>query len=278
MRRLLANMQVSVGLAIVGLFLATALLGPGVVPCSPTTQNLREDLEPPRAEHPFGQDKLGRDVLSRVVYGARVSLLVGVTVVGMSASIGLVVGAFAGYAGGRTDELIMRGIDVLLAFPGILLAIALSAVLGPSLRNALLTLCAIGWTGYARLVRAEVQAWRTHEFVSAAVALGASPFRVVRLHIVPHLLTPLTVQATFGMAGAIVAEASLSFLGLGVQPPMPSWGAMINEGRSFLLLAPHVTVFPGLAIMLTVLGLHLLGDGLRDVLDVREDQSLSSSP
>lgn len=278
MTRLLANMQVRVGLAIVGLFVAIALFGPGVVPCSPTTQNLREDLEPPRAEHPFGQDKLGRDVLSRVVYGARVSLLVGVSVVGISASIGLVVGALAGYAGGRTDELIMRGIDVLLAFPGILLAIALSAVLGPSLRNVLLALCAIGWTGYARLVRAEVRAWRTREFVSAAVALGAGPFRVVHLHIVPHLLTPLVVQATFGMAGAIVAEASLSFLGLGVQPPMPSWGAMINEGRSFLLLAPHVTVFPGLAIMLTVLGLHLLGDGLRDVLDIREDQSLSSSP
>lgn len=278
MTRLLANMQVRVGLAIVGLFVAIALFGPGVVPCSPTTQNLREDLEPPRAEHPFGQDKLGRDVLSRVVYGARVSLLVGVSVVGISASIGLVVGALAGYAGGRTDELIMRGIDVLLAFPGILLAIALSAVLGPSLRNVLLALCAIGWTGYARLVRAEVRAWRTREFVSAAVALGAGPFRVVYLHIVPHLLTPLVVQATFGMAGAIVAEASLSFLGLGVQPPTPSWGAMVNEGRSFLLLAPHVTVFPGLAIMLTVLGLHLLGDGLRDVLDIREDQSLSSSP
>lgn len=278
MTRLLANMQVRVGLAIVGLFVAIALFGPGVVPCSPTTQNLREDLEPPRAEHPFGQDKLGRDVLSRVVYGARVSLLVGVSVVGISASIGLVVGALAGYAGGRTDELIMRGIDVLLAFPGILLAIALSAVLGPSLRNVLLALCAIGWTGYARLVRAEVRAWRTREFVSAAVALGAGPFRVVHLHIVPHLLTPLVVQATFGMAGAIVAEASLSFLGLGVQPPTPSWGAMVNEGRSFLLLAPHVTVFPGLAIMLTVLGLHLLGDGLRDVLDIREDQSLSSSP
>jgi peptide/nickel transport system permease protein len=211
-----------------------------------------------------------------VVYGARVSLLVGVTVAGVSACIGLAVGALAGYAGGRTDELIMRVIDVLLAFPGILLAIALSAVLGPSLRNVLLALCVIGWTGYARLVRAEVQAWRTREFVSAAVALGAAPLRVVRLHIMPHLLTPLLVQATFGVAGAIVAEASLSFLGLGVQPPTPSWGAMVNEGRSFLLVAPHVALFPGLAIMLTVFGLHFLGDGLRDVLDVRADESLNA--
>jgi peptide/nickel transport system permease protein len=275
MIRLLLNARVRLGLGILALFVAVALLGPSIVPQSPTTQNLSEDLRPPRPEHPFGQDKLGRDVLSRVVYGARVSLLVGVMVVGVSACIGLGVGALAGYAGGWTDELIMRIIDVLLAFPGILLALALSAVLGPSLRNVLLALCVIGWTGYARLVRAEVQAWRTREFVSAAVALGATPLRVVRLHIVPHLLTPLLVQATFGMAGAIVAEASLSFLGLGVQPPTPSWGAMVNEGRSFLLVAPHVALFPGLAIMLTVLGLHFLGDGLRDALDVRDGESLS---
>jgi peptide/nickel transport system permease protein len=276
MRRLLSNAQVRAGLTIVAFFVGVALFSSSLVSESPTTQNLSEDLRPPRAAHLFGQDKLGRDVLSRVVYGARVSLLVGVMVAGISACIGLAVGALAGYAGGRTDELIMGVIDVLLAFPGILLAIALSAVLGPSLRNVLLALCVIGWTGYARLVRAEVQAWRTREFVSAAVALGVTPLRIVRLHIVPHLLTPLLVQATFGMAGAIVAEASLSFLGLGVQPPTPSWGAMVNEGRSFLLVAPHVALFPGLAIMLTVFGLHFLGDGLRDVLDVRADESLRS--
>jgi peptide/nickel transport system permease protein len=276
MTRLLANLQVRAGLLTVALFVAVALFGTGLVSYSPTTQNLSEDLQPPRAAHLFGQDKLGRDVLSRVVYGARVSLLVGVTVAGISACIGLAVGALAGYAGGRTDELIMRLVDVLLAFPGILLAIALSAVLGPSLRNVLLALCVIGWTGYARLVRAEVQAWRTREFVGAAVALGATPLRIVRLHIVPHLVTPLLVQATFGVAGAIVAEASLSFLGLGVQPPTPSWGAMVNEGRSFLLVAPHVALFPGLAMMLTVFGLHFLGDGLRDVLDVRADESLNA--
>jgi peptide/nickel transport system permease protein len=275
MIQLLLNARVRLGLGILALFVLVAVLGPSIVPQSPTTQDLSEDLRPPRREHPFGQDKLGRDVLSRVVYGARVSLLVGVMVAGISACIGLGVGALAGYAGGWTDELIMRFIDVLLAFPGMLLALALSAVLGPSLRNVLLALCVIGWTGYARLVRAEVQAWRTREFVSAAVALGARPLRVVRLHIVPQLLTPLLVQATFGMAGAIVAEASLSFLGLGVQPPTPSWGAMVNEGRSFLLVAPHVALFPGLAIMLTVLGLHFLGDGLRDAMDVRGGESFS---
>ena len=261
--------QTVTGVIAVLLFAGIALFAPELAPQSPTSQNLSEDLRGPRAGHLFGTDKLGRDVLSRVIYGARVSLVVGVSVVGISATLGLLIGALAGYAGGAVDELLMRAIDILLAFPGILLAIALSAVLGPSLRNVLLALCVSGWTGYARLVRGEVLAWREREFVSAAVALGARPLRVVARHIVPQLLSPLFVQATFGMAGAIVAEASLSFLGLGVQPPTPSWGTMVNEGRSFLLVAPHVAVFPGLALMLVVLSLNLLGEGLRDTLDVR---------
>ena len=270
MTDVLANRQIAAGLTIVALFVCVALFAPGLAPQSPALQNLSEDLQPPGASHPFGQDKLGRDVLSRVVYGARVSLLIGVSVAGLSAALGLIIGCIAGYAGGRIDELLMRAIDVLLAFPGILLAIGLSAVLGPSLRNVLLALCAIGWTGYARRVRAEVLSWRQREFVSAAISLGATPARVLGWHIVPQLLTPLAVQVTFGIATAIVAEASLSFLGLGVQPPTPSWGAMINEGRSFLLIAPHVALFPGLAVMLTVLGFTLLGDGLRDALDVKD--------
>jgi peptide/nickel transport system permease protein len=269
MRRVFANRQVAAGLCIVVLFAAVAVFGPSLAPYSPTTQNLSEDLRPPSADHLLGQDKLGRDILSRLLYGARVSLLVGVLVVSISAMVGFGIGSLAGYAGGHVDEVLMRGIDILLAFPGILLAIGLSAVLGPSLRNVLLALCIIGWTGYARLVRGEVLAWRAHEFVSAAVALGATPLRVVGRHIAPQLLSPLLVQATFGMAGAIVAEASLSFLGLGVQPPAPSWGAMVNEGRAFLLIAPHVALFPSLAIMLTVLGLNLLGEGLRSVWEVR---------
>jgi peptide/nickel transport system permease protein len=272
MSRVLTSGQAIAGFLIVSAFVIVALLAPALAPHNPAAQNLREDLRPPTAEHPCGQDKLGRDVLSRVLYGARISLLVGVFVVGVSATLGLVVGAFAGYAGGRADECVMRGIDVLLAFPGILLAIGLSAVLGPSLRNVLVALCAIGWTGYARLVRGEVMAWREREFVEAAAALGATPLRIVRRHIVPQLLAPLIVQATFGMAGAIVAEASLSFLGLGVQPPRASWGSMISEGRSFLLIAPHVAMYPGVAVMATVLGLNLLADGLRDAFDVRSQE------
>ncbi len=270
MREMLHDRRVAAGLAIVAVFAVAAVFAPSLAPHGPAIQNLSEDLQPPSSAHLFGQDKLGRDVLSRVLYGTRVSLLVGVVVAGVSAALGLGIGALAGYAGRRTDQLLMRGIDVLLAFPGLLLAIGLCAVLGPSLRNVLLALCAIGWTGYARLVRGEVLAWRERDFVSAAIALGARPIRVVVLHIIPQLLSPLIVQATVGTAGAIVAEASLSFLGLGVQPPTPSWGAMVNEGRSFLLIAPHVALFPGVAILLLVLGLTVLADGLRDVLDVRE--------
>lgn len=278
LRHLLTNAEATAGALIVCGFVMVGLLAPVLAPDSPATQNLSEDLRSPSRTHPFGQDKLGRDICSRVVYGARVSMIVGVVVVGISAAVGLGIGGLAGYAGGAADEVIMRGIDMLLAFPGILLAIGIAAVLGPSLRNVILALCAIGWTGYARMVRGEVLAWREREFVHAAVALGATPVRVVVQHIVPQLFTPLVVQATFGMAGAIVAEASLSFLGLGVQPPTPSWGAMVNEGRSFLLIAPHVALFPGLAIMLAVLGLNFLGDGLRDMLDVRGATALSSTP
>ena len=274
MTRVLAKAQVATGLILVMFFATVALFAPHLALQNAKTQNLSEDLRPPSLEHPCGQDKLGRDVLSRVIYGTRVSLLVGVLVVGISASLGLVIGAIAGYAGGRTDDLIMRSTDVLLAFPGILLAIGASAVLGPSLRNVLLALCTIGWTGYARLVRGEVLRYRSSEFVTAAAALGAPPLRILGRHIIPQLLTPLIVQAAFGMAGAIVAEASLSFLGLGVQPPTPSWGAMVNEGRAFLLIAPHVALFPGIALVLTVLGLNLLGDGLRDALDVRSQEPI----
>ena len=274
MTRVLANRQVGIGLILVTLFVSVALFAPNLALQSPRTQNLSEDLRPPSLEHPCGQDKLGRDVLSRIIYGSRVSLLVGVLVVAISASLGLLLGAIAGYAGGRIDDLIMRSTDVLLAFPGILLAIGAAAVLGPSLRNVLLALGAISWTGYARLVRGEVLSYRSREFVSAAAALGAAPPRILTRHIIPQLLTPLVVQATFGMAGAIVAEASLSFLGLGVQPPTPSWGAMVNEARAFLLIAPHVALFPGLALVFTVLGLNLLGEGLRDVLDVRREDAI----
>jgi peptide/nickel transport system permease protein len=189
--------------------------------------------------------------------------------VSISLLIGLTIGSISGYYGGFVDELFMRVVDILMAFPGILLAIAMVAVLGPSLNHVILALCLIGWVGYARLVRGQVLYVRELEYVTAAHALGASPARIITCHLIPNLIAPVIVEATFGMAGAILAEASLSFLGLGVQPPTPSWGAMLNEGREFLLFAPHATTFPGLAIMLVVLGFNFLGDGLRDYLDVK---------
>jgi peptide/nickel transport system permease protein len=193
--------------------------------------------------------------------------MVGLIVVGVSATVGIVMGSIAGYFGGRIDEAISRVIDILLAFPGLLLAIALVAVLGPSLTNVILALTLIGWVGYARLVRGQVLRAREFEFVQAARALGASTFRILLRHVVPSVLPAVTVQATLGMAGAILAEASLSFLGLGVQPPTPSWGTMLSYGKAHLLEAPHLTVFPGVAIAVLVLGFNFLGDGLRDALD-----------
>jgi peptide/nickel transport system permease protein len=269
MRRFLRHRLAAAGLVVTGLFLAAALLAPVLSPYSPTEQNLAQDLRPPSAEHPMGQDKLGRDILSRVLYGARVSLMVGFLAVSVSVALGVLVGGLAGYFGGWVDEALMRLVDILMAFPGILLAIAVAAVLGPSLRNVVLALSIIGWTGYARLVRGEVLVTKEREFVRAAQALGAGTGRILGRHVLPQVLAPLVVQATFGVAGMIVAEAGLSFLGLGVQPPTASWGAMLSEGRPFLLVAPHLTIYPGLAIMVTVMGLNFLGDGLRDLLDVR---------
>ena len=257
------------GALFVTVFLVVAALAPVVAPYDPAQPELAENLRAPSRIHPCGQDRLGRDILSRIVYGARVSLAVGASTVAVSLSIGVAVGLLCGFAGGWVDEVTMRVVDVLLAFPGILLAIALSAVLGPSLGNVILALSVIGWTGYARLVRAETLSIRERLHVESAVALGATASRIVVLHVLPLLAGPLAVQATFGFAGAIVAEASLSFLGLGTQPPTPSWGSMLNEGRSFLLVAPHVALFPGLAVFVTVLGINFLGDGLRDWLDVR---------
>ena len=255
------------GILILLLLTSSALFAPALAPYDPTRQNLGQDLLTSTQGHPLGTDKLGRDILSRTIYGSRVSLLVGVATVALSLSIGFALGALAGYFGGWLDQLLMRLIDVLLAFPGILLAIAFTAVLGPGLDHVILALCLIGWTGYARLVRGEILALREREFVHAARALGCAPGRVILRHLLPNLLPPLVIQATFGLAAAIVAEGSLSFLGLGVEPPTPSWGSMLNEGRQFLLVAPHLTTYPGLAIMITVVALNLIGDALQDRLD-----------
>jgi peptide/nickel transport system permease protein len=244
-----------------------ATLGPVLTPYDPSAQTLAERLGPPSPTHPFGLDELGRDILSRLLSGARISLLVGLAVVSVSSLIGMTLGSIAGYFGGGIDDLISRVIDILMAFPGILLAIALVAVLGPSLTNVVLALSVIGWVGYARLVRGQALRAREFEYVQAARALGAGPARIVARHVLPTAFPAVIVQATLGMAGAIIAEASLSFLGLGVQPPTPSWGTMLDAGRSHLFDAPHLTIFPGLAIATLVLGFNFLGDGLRDRID-----------
>ncbi len=257
------------GLVTLGVFLWLAVAAPWVAPHDPYEIRLEEGLGRPSLVHPLGQDKLGRDVMSRIIYGARVSMWVGIVTVAVSLTVGTLLGFFAGYYGGIIEEIIMRIVDILLAFPGILLAIAMTSVLGPSVNNVILALCITGWVGYARLVRAQVLSVRSADYVQSARALGAGDMRICVKHILPNILAPLVVEATFGLAGAILAEAGLSFLGLGTQPPTPSWGTMLNEGRQFLLVAPHMTLAPGAAIMAAVVALNVLGDGLRDLLDVK---------
>jgi len=258
-----------IGAGILLLLIVSALFAPLIAPHHPFRQDLTEELIAYSADHPLGTDKLGRDILSRILHGGRISLLVGVSTVTLSLLIGLIVGSLSGFFGGWIDQLLMRLVDILLAFPGILLAIAFTAVLGPGLDHVIIALCLIGWTSYARLVRGEILALRERDFVQAARALGCEPWRIILRHLLPNLLPPLLIQSTFGLAAAIVAEGSLSFLGLGVEPPTPSWGSMLNDGRQFLLVAPHLTTYPGLAIMLTVLALNLVGDALQERLDTR---------
>ena len=257
------------GVGLLALLAFSALLAPVLASYDPLRQSLDHDLIAHSVEHPLGTDKLGRDILSRTMYGGRISLMVGISTVVLSLAIGLLFGSVSGYFGGWIDHALMRLVDILMAFPGILLAIAFTAVLGPGLDHVILALCLIGWTGYARLVRGEILSLREREFIQAARALGCRPKRIILRHLLPNLIPPLMIQATFGLAAAIVAEGSLSFLGLGVEPPTPSWGAMLNDGRQFLLVAPHLTTYPGLALMLTVLALNLVGDALQDRLNYR---------
>jgi peptide/nickel transport system permease protein len=259
--------MIRIGTAIVILAIIAALVGPLLWPYEPSAQELARRLEAPSLAHPLGLDELGRDILARLLQGTRISLLVGIAVVSVSSTVGMLFGSIAGYFGGPVDDVISRVIDILMAFPGILLAIALVAVLGPSLVNVVLALSIIGWVGYARLVRGQALRARQFEFVQAAKASGASAARIVVRHVLPTAIPAVVVQATLGMAGAIIAEAALSFLGLGVQPPTPSWGTMLDAGRAHLFDAPHLTIFPGLAIATLVLGFNFLGDGLRDRVD-----------
>ncbi|MCK4259186.1 MAG: ABC transporter permease [Halanaerobiales bacterium] len=266
-RRLKKNRRAMVGLFIIIAVVLLALLAPYISPYKPTKISLRNKLDAPSKAHWFGTDKLGRDILSRMIYGSRISLLVGLVAVGISGTIGVLIGSIAGYYGKWIDNLLMRIVDILLAFPSILLAIALVAVLGPSLFNVILAISLVSWVGYARMVRGEFLSLKQQEFVEGARSLGAPDMKIIFRHILPNAISPVIVLATLGMAGAIISESSLSFLGLGVQPPTPSWGGMLSEGRTVIRQAWWVPTFPGIAIMFTVLAFNLLGDGLRDALD-----------
>jgi len=248
-------------------FVIPALLAPWIAPYSPESMKLIEELRPPSLSHWFGQDENGSDILSRLLYGARISLYVGVSVMTISSLIGVAAGMLSGYYGGWWDMILMRIVDILMAFPGLLLAIALVAVLGPDINNVIIALSALGWVSYARLVRGQVLSVRETEYVLAAQTSGMSDLRVMTYHIIPNILPPVIVQTTFSLAGTIISESSLSFLGLGAAPGTPSWGAMLSEGRDVLMEAPHVSIFPGLAIVIVVLSFNVLGDALRDYFD-----------
>jgi peptide/nickel transport system permease protein len=266
------NKVAKFGLAIIIIFMLMAALSPLLASWEKVqSQDLIARLDPPDRSHLMGRDQLGRDVMSRIIYGARVSMLVGLIVVSVSSIIGILIGSIAGYKGGWVDRVISSFLfNVFLSFPGILLAIAMVAFLGPSVRNLILALSVIGWVGYARLIRAQVLKVREYDYVTAARALGASDFRILLKHILPNSIQPLIVQASLGMAGAILSEAGMSFLGLGVPEPIPSWGKMIDDSREFWFTAPHLFIFPGLMIALAVLAFNFLGDGLRERLDPRQ--------
>ena len=267
--RLVRDRWARFGLGLVGTLVILALLAPWLAPGDPFRGNLAVSLQPPSGTFPLGSDAQGRDVLSRVLYGARLSLAVGLISQSIALSLGVTLGLIAGYYGRWMDGVIMRVADVTLAFPSLLLLIAIAAAVKPSLPAVFVVIGIVGWAGMARLVRGQVLLARGLEYVQAARALGASDARIIARHLLPNVIAPVIVAATLGIGGAIMAEAALSFIGLGAQPPTPSWGSMVAEGRDLLRVAPWVSLVPGLAIGVAVLGLNLLGDGLRDALDVR---------
>jgi peptide/nickel transport system permease protein len=270
MRILRHNPLAMAGAILILILICCALFSPLIARQDPAYLDLPSRLSPPSRAHWFGTDELGRDIFARVVYGSRISMLVGVSVVAGSLLLGILFGSIAGYYGGRIDRFFnIIVMNAFLSFPGILLAIAFVAFLGPGLINLILALVIGGWVGYARLVRAQVLAVREREFVEAARALGASDWRIIVRHILPNIIQPVIVQAAIGMAGAVLAEGTMSFLGLGVPPPTASWGSMLNDGRGHLFDAPHVALFPAIAVMLAVLSFNFIGDALRDYLDPR---------
>ncbi|SMF02730.1 ABC transporter permease [Desulfovibrio gilichinskyi] len=260
------------GLTLVGTISIAAICAPLLTHYDPFALNIDNLLQAPSGTHLFGTDALGRDVFARILYGGRVSLWVGFVAVGISTAIGLVLGLTAGYFGGLVDEIIMRGVDVMLCFPSFFLILAVIAFLEPGLMNIMIVIGFTSWMGVARLVRAETLSLRKRDFVQASKLAGAGPIRIMATHILPNAITPVLVSATLGVAGAILVESSLSFLGLGVQPPDPSWGNLLMDGKEVLEIAPWLSIFPGMAILLTVLGYNLLGEALRDILDPRLKQ------
>jgi len=261
------NWSAMTGLVLIALILLVALLGPGLTPQNPLAPAPLIRLQGPGAEHFFGTDSLGRDIFTRVIYGARISLTIGIISVGISLIPGTILGLLAGYFGKATDSIIMRLMDMLLAFPAILLAIFITAILEPNLTNTMIAVGIVYIPHYARIVRSSVLRLKEQLFVQAVGHLGGSHSRIIIRHILPNCLPPIIVYATLGMGTAVLQAAALGFLGLGAQPPSPEWGAMLSEGRQYIQLAPHVAAFPGLAILILVLGFNLFGDGLRDVLD-----------
>jgi peptide/nickel transport system permease protein len=264
------NPLAAVGVVLVSLFVLSAIFSSWIAPQDPAQIDLPNRLQSPSAQHWCGTDELGRDILSRLMWGARISLFVGSSVVAGSLFLGLIIGSLAGYYGGGIDRFVnVILMNASLSFPGILIAIAFVAFRGPGIFNLVLALSLGGWVGYARLVRAQVLAVREREFVEAARALGAGDFHIITRHILPNIIQPVIVQGAIGMAGAILAEATMSFLGLGVPPPTASWGSMLNDARSHLFDAPHLVLFPAVTVMLAVLAFNFIGDALRDLLDPR---------
>jgi peptide/nickel transport system permease protein len=274
-RRLARRRTALFGFLVVALVVVVAILAPVISPFDPLEQDIGQRLKPPGWQdaqgrvHPFGTDHLGRDIGARIIFGSRVALVVGLAAVMISGVLGLLIGLVAGYFGGRVDDFLMRLADIQLAFPFILLAIAVIGVLGPSLRNIIIVIGVSSWVVFARIVRGEVLSIREREYVQAAIALGSRDGRILLRHVLPNTFTPWLVVATLDMARVIVIESALSFLGLGVQPPTPTWGGMLADGRVYLSTAWWLATFPGLAILVTVLGINLFGDGLRDTLDPR---------
>jgi peptide/nickel transport system permease protein len=268
-RRFRKETTALLGLVVIIFFFLLALLAPWISPYDPLAQNIPASLAAPGPEHWMGADKLGRDIFSRILHGARISLFSGIAVIAMAGVFGSLVGLVAGYARGWWDEALMRITDIFFAFPSLILAMAIAGALGPSLQNALIAVAVVTWPVYARLVRGQVLTLREREFVQAARAVGATDSVIIRRHLLPNTLSPLLVQASFDMGGIILAVAGLSFIGFGAQPPMPEWGVMISEGRNYITTHWWLTFFPAMGMLFAVAGFNLVGDGLRDVLDPR---------